>query len=216
MMSKRKTVTVGGIPVTIQVINRELAVSVSRFDEAAASGLLRTSPGSGTAVLRLHVASANGVPAGRQAGSWVADLYPDSPGSTASLLLCDDCFQAATGQLAECQDGCLHDDFDHYGLCLRDSPDECQWCGSPDRLHEVLRADVQRYLPTVGEEGEGLWWLHFTDGKQGPFASAQAAWDTWHALDVRQLTGWVPASGDPAAYGSRSPGGPSGTEGEPA
>ena len=136
-----------------------------------------------------------GVPARRQVGSWVAELYPDSPGSTASPLLCDDCFQAATGQLAECQDGCLHDDFDHYGLCLRGSPDECQWCGSPDRLHEVPRADVQRYLPTVGEEGEGLWWLHFADGKQGPFPSAQAAWDTWHALAAGRSIGWVPVSG---------------------
>ena len=136
---------------------------------------------------------------------------PVTPGGTASILLCDDCFQAVTGQLAECQDGCLHDDFDHYGLCLRDSPDECQCCGSPDRLHEVGRADVQRYLPTVGEEGEGLWWLHFTDGKQGPFRSAQAAWDTWHALDVRQLVGWVPASGGPdevPAGGQGTPPGP--------
>lgn len=136
---------------------------------------------------------------------------PVAPGSTASLLLCDDCFQAVTGQLAECQDGCLHDDFDHYGLCVRGSPDECECCGSPDRLHEVPRAGVQRYLPTVGEEGEGLWWLHFTDGKQGPFRSAQAAWDTWHALDVRQLAGWVSASGGPnevPAGGQGTPPGP--------
>ena len=45
-MSKRKTITVAGVPVTIQVINRELAVSVGRFGEAAGCGLLRTSPGS--------------------------------------------------------------------------------------------------------------------------------------------------------------------------
>ena len=122
-------------------------------------------------------------------------MYPDSPGSTASLLLCDDCFQAATGQLAECRDGCLHDDFDHYGLCLRGSPDECQWCSSPDRLHEVPRAGVQRYLPTVGEEDEGMWWLRFTDGRQGPFSSSQVAWDTWHTLAVGLSIGWVPVSG---------------------
>jgi hypothetical protein len=48
------------------------------------------------------------------------------------------------------------------------------------RLHEVPRASVERRLPTVGEEDEGMWWLHFTDGTQGPFPSAQAAWDYWH------------------------------------
>ena len=48
-------------------------------------------------------------------------------------------------------------------------------------LHEVPRAEVQRRLPTVGEEDEGMWWLHYTDGTQGPFTSAQAAWDYWHA-----------------------------------
>jgi hypothetical protein len=95
--------------------------------------------------------------------------------------LCDGCFQAATGLLAECQHGCPHGDLDHDGLCLRDSPAECQWCGTQGRLHEVLRAGVERRLPTAGEEDEGLWWLRFTDGAQGPFPSAQAAWDYWHS-----------------------------------
>jgi hypothetical protein len=26
-----------------------------------------------------------------------------------------------------------------------------------------------------------MWWLHFTDGAQGPFPSARDAWDYWHA-----------------------------------
>jgi hypothetical protein len=72
-------------------------------------------------------------------------------------------------------------DLDHDGLCLRDSPDECQWCGAPGRLREVPRAQVQRRLPTVGEEGEGTWHLHCADGTQGPFPLAQTAWDYWHA-----------------------------------
>ena len=63
---------------------------------------------------------------------------------------------------------------------LPDSPDECQWCGKPGRLREVLRASIEHPLPTVGEEDEGLWWLHFTDGAEGPFPSAHAAWDYWH------------------------------------
>jgi len=101
------------------------------------------------------------------------------PRATQTLLLCDGCYQSGTGLLAECEDGCPHD-LDHTGLCLRDSPDECQWCGKPDRLREVLRASIEHPLPTVGEEDEGLWWLHFTDGAEGPFPSAQAAGDYWH------------------------------------
>jgi len=109
---------------------------------------------------------------------WVADLYPALPGAAEQLLLlCDGCFQAATGLLAGCQDGCPHGDPGHDGLCLRDGPSECQWCGTQGRLREVPRAGVERRLPTVGEEREGLWWLHFTDGSQGPFPSAQAARD---------------------------------------
>ena len=38
---------------------------------------------------------------------WVAGLYPAGPGAAEQLLLCDGCFQAATGLLAECQDGCV-------------------------------------------------------------------------------------------------------------
>ncbi len=50
--------------------------------------------------------------------------------TTETILLCDGCFQAATGLLAECEDGCPQD-LDHTGLCLRASPDQCQWCGTP-------------------------------------------------------------------------------------
>ena len=87
---------------------------------------------------------------------WVAGLYPAAPGAAEQLLLCDGCFQAATGLLAECQDGCRRGDPGHDGLCLRASSGECQWCGAPGRLHEVPRAGVERRLPTVGEEDEGL------------------------------------------------------------
>jgi hypothetical protein len=113
-------------------------------------------------------------------GRWVAGLYPAAPGAAEQLLLCDGCFQAATGLLAECQAGCMRDP-GHDGLCLRASPDECQWCGATGRLREVPRAEVQHRLPTVGEEGEGMWHLHYADGAQGPLPSAQAAWDYWHA-----------------------------------
>lgn len=101
-------------------------------------------------------------------------------GSPQALQLCDGCYQAATGLLAECEDGCFQD-LDHTGLCLRDGPDDCQWCGNQDRLRDVPRPGIVHLLPTAGEEDQGLWHLHFTDGAQGPYPSQQAAWDDWHA-----------------------------------
>ena len=176
-MNEKKTVTVAGVPVTVTVIGRELAVRVGRFDPHAAAGRLRVSSLSGTAAVAVYVAG-EGWPGGT-GERWVAGLYP-APGAAEQLLLCDGCFQAATGLLAECQDDCMRDP-GHDGLCLRDSPDDCQWCGEPGRLHEAPRAEVQRRLPAVGEEGEGQWHLRYADGAQGPFPSAQAAWDYWHA-----------------------------------
>jgi hypothetical protein len=100
--------------------------------------------------------------------------------SPQAILLCDGCYQAATGLIAECEDGCPRD-LDHAGLCLRDGPDDCQWCGQADRLREVPRSGIVHLLPTVGEEDGSLWWLRFTDGAQGPYRSRQEAWDAWHA-----------------------------------
>ena len=174
-----RKVTVAGVPVTVTVAGHELAVQVGRFDPQAAAGLLRVHSLSGTAAVAVYIAGEGGP--GRTGERWVAGLYPAPPGAAEQLLLCDGCFQAATGQLAECQDGCPHGDPGHDGLCLRDSPEECQWCGAQGRLREVPRADVERRLPTVGEEDEGLWHLHFTDGAQGPYPSQRAAWEDWHA-----------------------------------
>jgi hypothetical protein len=95
------------------------------------------------------------------------------------LLLCDGCYETATGQLAECEDGCPQD-LDHAGLCRRAGTAGCQWCGAEERLHEVRRADVEHLLPTVGEDNEGQWFLHWTREQQGPFPSERAAWDAWH------------------------------------
>ena len=122
--------------------------------------------------------------AGQQPGDLFLTLTPvrAENGLTAdsTVLLCDGCFQAATGLLAECEDSC-YQDLDHIGLCLRPGTDECQWCGHTDRLHEVSRADVADQLPTVGEDDEGQWFLRWPDGQRGPYPSAQAAWDDWHA-----------------------------------
>ena len=101
-------------------------------------------------------------------------------GSPQAILLCDGCYQAATGLIAECADGCPRDLY-HAGLCLRDGPDDCQWCGQADRLREVPRSRITRLLPVVGEEDGSLWWLRFTDGAQGRYRSRQEAWDAWHA-----------------------------------
>lgn len=191
-MNEKKTVTVAGVPVTVAVTGRQLAVQVGRFDPQAAAGRLRVNRLSGTAAVAVYVAGEGGT--GGTGERWVAGLYPAIPGAAELLLLCDGCFQAATGLLAECQVDCPRD-LDHDGLCLRDSPDECQWCGATGRLHEVPRPEVQRRLPTVGEEDEGMWWLHYTDGKQGPFPSARDAWDYWHANGDGETP--VPSAGKP-------------------
>lgn len=54
-----------------------------------------------------------------------------------AVRLCDDCYTAATGLLAECQDGC-DQDLDHLGLCLDlRAPQTCTKCGRATRLTEV-------------------------------------------------------------------------------
>lgn len=190
-MNEKKTVTVAGVPVTIAVIGRELAVQAGRSGPQAAAGRLRVNRLSGTAAVAVYVAGEGGP--GGTGERRVAGLYPAEPGA-AELLLCDGCFEVATGLLAVCEDGCpLY--LDHEGLCLRDSPDECQLCGAPGRLHEVLREDVVRCLPTVGEDGEGSWHLRYADGTQGPLPSAQAAWDYWHANGDGETP--VPPQGKP-------------------
>jgi hypothetical protein len=105
---------------------------------------------------------------------------------TSALLLCDGCFEAATGLLAECADGCAQP-LDHDGECLREGPAECQWCGLADRLHAVSRADVAGRLPAAGEDGDGLWFLHWEDDYQGPYPSRDAAWADWHATAAARL-----------------------------
>jgi hypothetical protein len=188
--------TVAGVPVTVTAVTNELAVLAvlaGRSGPQAAAGRLRAQPLSGTATAAVDIAGQNGPT--RMGERWMAGLYPAPPGEPEHLLLCDGCFQAATGLLARCQDGCPHGDLDHDGLCLRDSPSECQWCGTHGRLHEVPRTDVEHRLPTVGEEDEGQWRLHFTDGTQGSFPSAQAAWDYWHGTGDGQATS--PSEGKP-------------------
>jgi hypothetical protein len=108
---------------------------------------------------------------GQQPGELFLTLTPvpaeNSPGAESTVLLCDGCFQAATGLLAECRDGCRQD-LDHTGLCLQPGPDECQCCGRTDRLHEVSRADTAEQLPTVGEDDEGQWFLRWPDEQARP------------------------------------------------
>jgi hypothetical protein len=50
-VNEKKTVTVAGVPVTIAVVARELAVQVGRFDPQAAAGRLRIHSLSGTAAV---------------------------------------------------------------------------------------------------------------------------------------------------------------------
>lgn len=117
-----------------------------------------------------------------------------------TILLCDPCYQGATGLMPECEDGC-DAPLEHEGLCQPEpahqgtrcagsdcsdrshlwETDTCAWCGQSDRLHEVPREpELIAKLPTVGEEDEGVWWLHWPKDEMGPFASAQDAWLAWY------------------------------------
>ena len=73
-MNEKKTVTVAGVPVTVTVVGRELAVQVGRFDPQAAAGRLRVNSLSGTAAVAVYVAGEGGP--GRTGERWVASLYP--------------------------------------------------------------------------------------------------------------------------------------------
>lgn len=83
MVSKRvyrtRKVTVAGVPVTVTVAGRELAVQVGRFDPQAAAGLLRINRLSGTAAVAVYVAGEGGP--GGTGERWVAGLYPAPPGA---------------------------------------------------------------------------------------------------------------------------------------
>ena len=65
--------------------------------------------------------------------------------TTQTILACDGCFQAATGLLAEAEYNCPQD-LDHTGLCLRASPDQCQWCGTAGTAGRLAKSAV----PTPG------------------------------------------------------------------
>jgi hypothetical protein len=165
-----------------------LAEAVQELDTVIAGVEGRSEPV--YVIARGHVEQAAGRPVTEDDLARVAKAIPGSalPRELAAivqladgvLLLCDGCYQAGTGLLAECEDGCMQD-LDHTGLCLRSSNDECEWCGAPGRLHQVTRAGTQDRLPTVGKEDEGQWFLHWPGTRQGPYPSAQAAWDAWHA-----------------------------------
>ena len=126
-VNEKKTVTVAGVPARSPCAGRELAVQIGRFDPQAAAGRLCVSPLSGTAAVAVNVAGEGG-PDG--AGErWVAGLYPAPPSAAEQLLLCDGCFQAATGLLAGCQDGCTATLAMTACACAT-APSECQWCGA--------------------------------------------------------------------------------------
>jgi hypothetical protein len=104
--------------------------------------------------------------------------------------LCDGCYEGAVSAAAECEPGCCQD-LDHEGLCLKLTDGTCTWCGDDgQRLHAVDYVDVAGELPTVGEEDEGVYWLHWPRERQGPFASEEEAWAYWHAEAHRKAYGF--------------------------
>lgn len=78
-MTEKETVTVAGVPVTAQVDDGVLSVTVGRFDLAAAGGLLYIDPRFGKPAVSIYLASENGDPGQRCLG--VFDLHPGSPGT---------------------------------------------------------------------------------------------------------------------------------------
>jgi hypothetical protein len=180
-MTEKKTVTVAGVPVTVTIADGALGITAGRFDPSAAAGWLHRHPRTGTSAVGIFIADETGDTAHKPDHRWFFELYPAPPGQPGTLLLCDGCYQAATGTLAQCEDDCPHEDPGHTGLCYRASTSHCQWCGTEDRLHEACRDAAARRLPTAGEQDEGQWWLHFTGAGLGPYPSQQAAWDDWHA-----------------------------------
>lgn len=108
---------------------------------------------------------------------WDEALSPGRAGKIPLRLLCDRCFEAVSGEFAQCQPGCLHGGLDADGACLwPGGPDQCGWCGRPDRLTPVpADHDGIRRLPAVGERGEGQWRLIWPGSDQGPYPSEGAA-----------------------------------------
>jgi hypothetical protein len=69
------TVTVAGVPVTVQVNDGHLAVTVGRFDPSAAAGL-HIHPRYGTSCMGLYIADENGDTAHKPDQRWFFDLHP--------------------------------------------------------------------------------------------------------------------------------------------
>ena len=76
---EKVTVTVAGVPVTVTLAGRELAILVGRFDPQAAPRRLRVDPWSGTAAVAVRVAGPR--EPGGSADLWLAALYPAAPGA---------------------------------------------------------------------------------------------------------------------------------------
>ena len=189
-MTEKKTATVAGVPVTIEAAGGVLTVTIGRFDPAAASGLLDVHPHSGAAAVIVYIAGENrrhGPPAGpalaRLPVPWPARGDGEHPAVRRLLY--------SRRRPARRMRRRLPAGPRPHRLCLRASPDECQWCGTPGRLREVSRADVGHLLPTLGSD-EGLWFLNWADGRRGPYPSAQAPWDDWHASSPARMTATTP------------------------
>lgn len=75
-MTDKETVVVAGVPVTVQVVNGELTVTVGRYDPAAA-GQLGIHPRYGTAVMGLYIADENGDTTHKPNQRWFSGLHPD-------------------------------------------------------------------------------------------------------------------------------------------
>jgi hypothetical protein len=133
------------VPVEVAYGDGVLTVKAGRFDPAGAAGRLVREHPRLTARLALTVAGQGGQPAQEAGQRLLFDLCPE-PAGGGYLLLCDGCYQAATGLEAGCEDGCGKGP-GHVGTCRYGWPEECHCCGGRDRLREVQRASAGPCLP---------------------------------------------------------------------
>jgi hypothetical protein len=75
-MTEQQTVTVAGVPVTVQAADGALTVTIGRFDPTAARPLLHLHPRFGTATVGVYIADETGDTTHRPDQRWFSGLYP--------------------------------------------------------------------------------------------------------------------------------------------
>lgn len=177
---EKETVTVAGVPVTIQAADGVLTVTMGRFDPAAAGGLLRVHPRFGTAAVGVYIAGENGDMARKPGHRWFFSLYTGSLGATETILLCDGCSRPPPACSPNAKTAARRTS---ATPAFASAPAPMNASGAVSKVGSAKSAVPisDTFFRPSAREGEGLWFLHWAGGRRGPYPSAQAAWDGWHA-----------------------------------